>query len=215
MDEKENKMKVKMLKAAVAGLILSVSGFASAGLIPFGIQTDIDTSTLTNNGWSLNFQSSWSSQAAHDYQMFAGIALDEYVFIGALDTGTSNIALGAAVLYSDLLNYTLGNNTNNYNGASWYFRNDYSMGFAAIGETVSLGSADTSFDSGALSKLSWHMHDNYTAGYRVGNVRSNSTTAFQKVVFRASAEEVPEPSTLAIFALGMIGLASRRFKKQS
>jgi hypothetical protein len=27
--------------------------------------------------------------------------------------------------------------------------------------------------------------------------------------------EVPEPSTLAIFALGMVGLASRRFKKQS
>ena len=27
--------------------------------------------------------------------------------------------------------------------------------------------------------------------------------------------EVPEPTTLAIFALGMIGLASRRFKKQS
>jgi hypothetical protein len=28
-------------------------------------------------------------------------------------------------------------------------------------------------------------------------------------------EQVPEPSTLAIFALGLIGLASRRFKKQS
>jgi len=27
--------------------------------------------------------------------------------------------------------------------------------------------------------------------------------------------DIPEPSTLAIFALGMIGLASRRFKKQS
>lgn len=26
--------------------------------------------------------------------------------------------------------------------------------------------------------------------------------------------EVPEPSTLAIFALGIMGLASRRFKKQ-
>jgi len=33
---------------------------------------------------------------------------------------------------------------------------------------------------------------------------------FNNVVLRA---EVPEPSTLAIFALGMIGLASRRFKK--
>ena len=30
-----------------------------------------------------------------------------------------------------------------------------------------------------------------------------------------SMTSVPEPSTLAIFALGMIGLASRRFKKQS
>ncbi len=32
---------------------------------------------------------------------------------------------------------------------------------------------------------------------------------------RASSKSVPEPSTLAIFALGMIGLASRRLKKQS
>ncbi|WP_232771345.1 PEP-CTERM sorting domain-containing protein [Colwellia sp. 12G3] len=30
-----------------------------------------------------------------------------------------------------------------------------------------------------------------------------------------SVEAVPEPSTLAIFALGIIGLASRRFKKRS
>ncbi len=33
--------------------------------------------------------------------------------------------------------------------------------------------------------------------------------------FQAFGTKVPEPSTLAIFALGMIGLASRRFKKQS
>ena len=203
-------MNIKILKAALAGVALSLSSLANAGLIPVGIQTDIDTNTLTNNGWSLNFQSAWSSQAAHDYEMFAGIALDEYVFIGALDTGTSNIALGAAVLYSDLLNYTSGNNTNDYNGASWYFREDYSMGFAAIGESISLNSADTSNDAGSLSKLSWHMHNGYTAGYRVGNLKSNSSAQFQKVVFRTSATEVPEPTTLAIFGLGLLGLASRR-----
>jgi hypothetical protein len=33
--------------------------------------------------------------------------------------------------------------------------------------------------------------------------------------FGSKASSVPEPSTLAIFALGMIGLASRRIKKQS
>ena len=208
-------MKFKILKVAIVSIFLSVSSFASATLIPFGIQTDIDTSTLTNNGWSLNFQSSWGSQDAHDYDMFAGIALDEYVFIGALDIGTNNIALGSAVLYSDLLNYTLGNATNDYNGASWYFRNDYSMGFVDIGETVTLNSADTSADNGALSKLSWHMHDDYTAGYKVGNYASNSSGVYEKVVFRASAIDVPEPSTLAIFALGIMGLAARRFKKKA
>jgi len=35
------------------------------------------------------------------------------------------------------------------------------------------------------------------------------------IAFVGDSVDVPEPSTLAIFALGMIGLASRRFKKQS
>ncbi|MFT5298148.1 MAG: hypothetical protein ACI9VT_002594 [Psychroserpens sp.] len=33
--------------------------------------------------------------------------------------------------------------------------------------------------------------------------------------FASSTATVPEPTTLAIFALGMMGLASRRFKKNS
>jgi hypothetical protein len=38
---------------------------------------------------------------------------------------------------------------------------------------------------------------------------------FSLVIGKSGFTAVPEPSTLAIFALGMIGLASRRFKKQS
>ena len=49
-------------------------------------------------------------------------------------------------------------------------------------------------------------------GYVVGgggghNLQVNNATL--------AVTNVPEPSTLAIFALGMIGLASRKFKKQS
>jgi hypothetical protein len=41
-------------------------------------------------------------------------------------------------------------------------------------------------------------------------------TEFNDVTFKSShVNSVPEPTTLAIFALGMIGLASRRFKKPS
>lgn len=47
--------------------------------------------------------------------------------------------------------------------------------------------------------------------------RSNDTWNYDSVKFAAnvvsSSQPVPEPSTLAIFALGIMGLASRRFKK--
>ena len=45
--------------------------------------------------------------------------------------------------------------------------------------------------------------------------RSGPWVFVSEVTFDGQEVQVPEPSTLAIFALGMIGLASRRFKKQS
>ena len=51
---------------------------------------------------------------------------------------------------------------------------------------------------------------------KIDDVRVFDTALSQSdVTSLYRATEVPEPSTLAIFALGMIGLASRRFKKQS
>jgi len=51
------------------------------------------------------------------------------------------------------------------------------------------------------------FYDDYTEG---GTLKRECLLNCSLVV-----STVPEPSTLAIFALGMIGLASRRFKKQS
>ena len=61
---------------------------------------------------------------------------------------------------------------------------------AFLGQTVRLN-----FD--------WHIPEDMTGPgfFQLDNVRSTAT--------------IPEPSTLAIFGLGMIGLASRRFQKQS
>ena len=53
------------------------------------------------------------------------------------------------------------------------------------------------------SSYNWNYADHTGHANALRNFAYNSST------------EVPEPSTLAIFALGMIGLASRRFKKQS
>ena len=50
-----------------------------------------------------------------------------------------------------------------------------------------------------------------SGGQAIWNHPQNSTIAKLKI----STNSIPEPTTLAIFALGMIGLVSRRFKKQS
>ena len=48
-------------------------------------------------------------------------------------------------------------------------------------------------------------------GLKLDTGGTNSST----IIYTEVGHPVPEPSTLAIFALGMFGLASRRFKKQS
>ena len=53
----------------------------------------------------------------------------------------------------------------------------------------------------------YYIGDFKSSGYNTGN-------GFVSFVL-LDVTDVPEPSTFAIFALGMIGLASRRFKKQS
>ena len=45
--------------------------------------------------------------------------------------------------------------------------------------------------------------------------RTRGSHAASTFLVKDVVAEVPEPSTIAVFALGMIGLASRRLKKQS
>jgi hypothetical protein len=47
----------------------------------------------------------------------------------------------------------------------------------------------------------------------IGAGTDGNDADFYRFEVNSVAQDVPEPSTLAIFALGMIGLASRRFKK--
>ena len=44
---------------------------------------------------------------------------------------------------------------------------------------------------------------------------SGSDKDFVQIGFTYQIHDVPEPSTLAVFALGLMGLASRKFKKQA
>ncbi|MEP4889230.1 MAG: PEP-CTERM sorting domain-containing protein [Aliiglaciecola sp.] len=77
---------------------------------------------------------------------------------------------------------------------------------------------DISSEDGLYYGLTWQELEfginklNYTDGSFEGFIATD--VQLHTLTF-AGTTEVPEPSTLAVFALGLIGLASRKFKKQA
>ena len=94
-----------------------------------------------------------------------------------------------------------------------------------LGSSISLDAVSTSQYSSAsntnsdaytvgTTTFSANYLSTITGGVALYSSNGNVTAAIDRTTFQENATSVPEPSTLAIFALGIMGLASRRFKKQ-
>ena len=90
------------------------------------------------------------------------------------------------------------------------FANDITLyGGPGVGATgVGSGAPQGGF---GFNVIFGDTQSNYTGSYALNNLVVNYN---QEAYAAGNTAEVPEPSTLAIFALGMIGLASRRFNKK-
>jgi len=214
-------MKLKFIKATFAAVFLLMCNVSNAGIIPYGVQENVAYSDVTNTwGWDLLYRGDYSASLSLD-AMFSGH--QEYIMLGAINGDSDTITLLAAVKWSDFITYTADNVTKSLNGAEWYINGD-SLGFAHLGDTISQNSADTN-SANASKRLSWHTNRSSDSssvatdifgGWRAGAATGlNSSTVWDRVVFttNSNVQSVPEPSTLAIFALGMVGLVLRRAKK--
>jgi hypothetical protein len=116
------------------------------------------------------------------------------------------------------------NNTHNANGLEWYFSDSTSWGFAPGGETVSRNSCDTtnstSFGGGTAAdkerRLCWHTgNGNLDGGWRVGEVDflNGGQTGYTRYVLTSVDSQVPEPGSLALLGLGLLGLAASKRRK--
>ena len=118
-------------------------------------------------------------------------------------SGVSSILFSSTTEYSENRDYSL-----NLLGTATGFNvviNDITTVVAAPAVVFNQSIADTTFTSGKVG-----IHEFYQQN---GNVWSDFDLNVGTAVIPQPGSSVPEPSTLAIFALGMIGLASRRFKK--
>ncbi len=199
-------MRIKMLKAAVAGLVLSVSGFANAGLITFDNRIDFqnyvssfqldDLASVTKGGSS-------SGQDRGDYSW----NMNSY---GCQTTGDCGDNSSVGFVTGGYV-WTYGSGAFTFDNAINAFGIDYTYRYGNDDRITLNGLASQTSPTGGffgiVDTTSTFTTVNYTA--------QGSGSLFDNVTYgSASVETVPEPTTLAIFALSLMGLAARRFKKQ-
>lgn len=208
-----------MTKYLLSVCLLAAMHSAVAGVIPVGAKNDVSINTVTNDwGWEFIYRNAYNvnHDSGDKYNYYFGNAKSgDWIMLGSINNSNNTFDVLAAVSFDDLLgSFTFGDNTKNFNGSSWYNVEDYSIGFAGLGKSVSLTSADTA-GGDERDRLSWHMHEHYDAGYRSGdNVGLNESTDFDKAVLvYRSSNSVPEPTSIAILGLGLVGLAFARKKK--
>lgn len=182
-------MNLKMLKAAFAGLVLSVSGFANAGLM------NVSYLEITNA------TGTWLQVAevvAND--MFGNdMALASFAIASAPNQWDGTTAPGNTIDGITAGSYSLGQ-----------IFHDGTRGSTL---TITFNSLQN------LSSIQIFGRTDCCSERDIYNVsffgeQNNHLQTINSVAPRAITE-VPEPTTLAIFALGIMGLASRRFKKKS
>jgi hypothetical protein len=235
-------MNIKNFKLAVAGLIISTSGFANAGLI------DLNTWTPTSGGtWGVDTGGTSVLQSTNGQPTYF---LSDTNYINTQFDGTFGVETTSD---DDFIGFTFGyNNSTDFLLFDWKQGNQNHTGYAPSGFTLSKisgsnvnywdhsGADITVLASDYTGNNGWVDHTVYgfsldftTTGIKIGIDGTNifdvsgsfNTGKFgfynysqSQVRYTGFTEEVsqsiPEPSTLAIFALGLMGLASRRFKKQ-
>ncbi len=210
-------MNSNILKSLILGASLLISSVASAGLI--SIDFEFDARSLEFNGVTQDAGEIFMSIVVDTDTPNLGTGFGDFdnayaadVFFTSVNLGLNNtkvisdtfLYFGTSVVgFSDTSNYEFSTIFTSYGSSNLTFGTAFDLSTILVpqGPIVKTGnelrtSRDIVFDNG----------DRITGGVTLSSLANTVSV---------NSVNVPEPSTLAIFALGMIGLASRRFKKQS
>ncbi len=213
-------MNFKFLKTALVSTIIVVSSFANAGIITFNDRASYDAYT---GGGIIDDMESASTRAGSSLHTVASGDFSWTMSDYNCENGSGCGATFGGTVNNSLMMQSAGDDFIwTYNNGSFNF----ASGISSFGLQFGSHRGDSAvilngFGSGTQVSGSFFglATDDNSIFYTVLYAKSNGYGSFDDVTYSRSNQlvpsDVPEPSTLAIFALGMIGLASRRFKKQS
>ncbi|WP_068547451.1 PEP-CTERM sorting domain-containing protein [Thalassotalea crassostreae] len=217
-------MNLTYLKATIAALILSISNVANAGLI-FSFEEVDNNVTMTSSG---SIDTSGLVEGNTSPWGYTGIESGTYDFLGSTNYGEIDISFG----------FSAGTDYSAWQGAAspWTetFWSYNFMDFDVVSGTKPFATFIWAAPSVALPGLGireddlegdiWSADHNWIAkgyNFEVLGLNSGSYTVTDAVsgefitiqIGALNQASVPEPSTLVIFALGILGLASRKFSR--
>jgi hypothetical protein len=202
-------MKIKMIKATIAGLMLSVTSVASAGLI---LKVDLsieNTITIISTSETSLITMSGNYNDGFYLADFFLTGLDEFQIES---TGTLTSANEGSADTPELWSESGDTGLNIFSYLDFQLTSNSTSSFT-IGSRAFSGQTSWAVSS--------DIYRDVLNGVRGGNVYfpadevGEISPELVLGAWQVTALPVPEPPTLVIFALGMIGSASRRFKKQS
>jgi len=208
-------MNFKFLKAAFTSLIIVSSSIASAAVVDFSALNESDSFNAATNQTVGSF-SVIDDILTLDHNSWFYIDVNDVIRDSSVDF--SNTTLSFDFMASgtpeiggiQVSNSTRSRNTNIFNlvGTQGLGINDFS--YDTVNDWVHFDIDLSDFLTGTFSRITFINDCDNCAGLDVD-------VSFRNLTFTNLTEStsIPEPSTLAIFALGLFGFAARKMNKKS